>query len=291
MADAPKLRPMAVGEILDASFRLYRENFLKFVAILAVAYVPITVLTMLFSAFMISSVPAVTVPQEGMTQEQLAAVMKSQLQAALPGIIVMVATLVLVSLIAQPLATGAITRAVGARYLNEEISVGKAYRAIGAVFFKYLGTILLAGLVIGLGMMFCLIPGLLFAVWFAFVSQIVLLEGLGGTQAMGRSRDLARGYGLRIFGYLVLTVVLNIGIGWIFGIIGGALSPLVTSNPLGGALFNQALQQVLQLFVMPYFIVVMILLYYDLRVRKEAFDLEILAKSLGAPSPPPAPMT
>jgi hypothetical protein len=288
MADAPKLKPMAVGEILDASFRLYRENWLKFVAILAVAYVPITLLSMALLGVVFSNMPTPVQMHEGMTQEQMAAAMQSQMKAVLPGLIAMGATLILFSLIAQPLATGAITRAVGARYLNEEISVGNAYRAIGGMFFKYLGSILLAGLVIGLGMMLCIVPGLIFATWFAFISQAVVLEGLGGTKAMGRSRDLTRGFGLRVFGYLVLVFVLSAGIGWVLGFVGQLITTAITSNLVASMLLQQAFGQVINLFIMPYFSIVMILLYYDLRVRKEAFDLEILSKNLSAGASPPA---
>jgi hypothetical protein len=62
-----------------------------------------------------------------------------------------------------------------------------------------------------------------------------------------------------------------------------------------------AIQQVLNLLVAPFSSIAWILLYYDLRIRKEGFDLEVLAKSMSAPgascpaaekSPPapPAPM-
>lgn len=285
MAEAPRLKAMAVGEILDAAFRLYRENFLKFVAILAVAFVPITVLSMAMTGILLSGMTsAVVIPHEGMTPEQMAAAMKSNVASAMPAMIAMFGTLFLFALVAQPLATGAITRAVGARYLNEEISVGKAYKAIAAIFFKYLGAILLSGLVIGIGFMLCLIPGFIFATWFAFVSQVVILEGLGGTKAMGRSRELVRGFGWRVFGYFVLTLLLNIVLGWVLGFIGGLIAPMIASGPTGITLVNQAIQQTINLFVAPYFIVVMILLYYDIRVRKEAFDLEILSKSLAAPA-------
>jgi hypothetical protein len=289
MADAPKLKAMGVGEILDASFRLYKENFLKFVAILAVAYVPILVVTMVMTALLISNIPTVTVPQEGMTQEQMAAMMRSQAAAMMPAFIAMIGTAVLFSLIAQPLATGAITRAVGARYLNEEITVGKAYKAIGSIFFKYLGTILLAGLVTLLGVLCCVVPGLILMTFFGFASQVVVLEGLGGTKAMGRSRQLVRGDFWRVLGYFLLVFLLSAAVGWVLGFVGGLIAPLLASGPVAVALVNQAVQQVIHLFIMPYFIVVMILLYYDLRVRKEAFDLEILAKNLGASALPATP--
>ncbi|MGD2175833.1 MAG: hypothetical protein PVJ27_10560, partial [Candidatus Brocadiaceae bacterium] len=47
MADL-ELRPMGIGDILDVDFRLYAQNFLTFVGIMAVVYVPIMILQAAF---------------------------------------------------------------------------------------------------------------------------------------------------------------------------------------------------------------------------------------------------
>ena len=291
MSDAPRLRAMGLGEILDAAFRLYRENFLKFSVILAVAYVPVTIVSMAMTAFVLSGIKSVGgVPFEALTPEQVDVGVQAQMEALGPDMVVMFVGLFLHLLIAQPLATGALTRAVGARYLNEEIGIGKAYRAIGAVFFRYLGTVLLTGLVIALGLPLCAIPALIFMTWFAFVSESVVLEGLSGTKAMGRSRELVRGYGWRVFGYLFLVGILNFIVLLALAALADFLIPLIASGPTTVALLHEAFQSFVGLFIAPYFIVVLILLYYDLRVRKEAFDLEILARNLAVPAalvPPP----
>ena len=50
MAEAPRLKPQTVTEILDSSFRLYRENFAQFLGILAIVYIPGIILQMLLTA-------------------------------------------------------------------------------------------------------------------------------------------------------------------------------------------------------------------------------------------------
>jgi len=283
MGEAPRLKAMKLGEILDVSFRLYRENFAAFLGILAAAYVPFAILEMALMGLLLPNVSTRTMDPKAAQDAMLALTLVTGASAFAFG------------LIAHPLATGALTFAVGARYLNQPVSLGRAYGAIFRVFFRYLLTILLSGLVIGIGMIFCLIPGLFFWVWFQFVSQIVVLEGLGGTRAMGRSRDLGRGFGWRILGYALLTALLSIAIAWVLSLGVSLGAPLITESFVTQQLLIQAVQQVINILIMPYFTMVLILLYYDLRVRKEAFDLEVLSKGLSAPgkffaeaSPPPA---
>src|SRR5512138_2571385 len=51
----PVLRPLRIGELLDRAIRLYRANFLTFIGIIALVYVPLTILQVLASALLSSS--------------------------------------------------------------------------------------------------------------------------------------------------------------------------------------------------------------------------------------------
>lgn len=150
--------------------------------------------------------------------------------------------------------------------------------------FKYLGTVLLAGLVIALGFPMCCVPGCFFAVFFAFTTQVCVLEGLGGTAAMGRSFELTRGYRWVVFGMWLLSVLLPIALVMVLSATIDQLLPLMIDNLVTQSIVSQSIQQVFSLLIQPYFIVAWILLYYDLRIRKEAFDLEVLAKTMGSPA-------
>ncbi|HEX7901205.1 MAG TPA: hypothetical protein VF950_25835 [Planctomycetota bacterium] len=285
MAEAPRLKPMMSTEILDAAFRLYRSNFVTFLGIFAVIYVPITLVVIAVSGHFYSQAQASIL---GAADAATRAAAERDLQVIQGGLTIMEA--LLYALIAVPLATGALTCAVGMRYLNEPASIGKAYRQIFPLFFKYFGTTLLSGLVTGLGFMFCLVPGFLFMTWFFATTSIVCLEGKGGTAAMGRSRDLVRGFGGRIFGFLILTSMLQ---GVLVGPVSVAaefLLPLITESFALRFALSTVLQQLLGMIITPFFSAVLVLLYYDLRIRKEAFDLEVLARNLGkAPPPETAP--
>ena len=308
MAAAPRLKPMMSTELLDAAFRLYRSNFVTFLGIFAVIYVPITLVVVAISGHFTSQAQAVLLGAVDDGSRKLA---EQDLQMVQTGITVL--EMILFALIAVPLATGALTCAVGMRYLNEPASIGKAYRQILPMLFKYFVTTLLYGLVILLGFLLFLLPGLFllftgnlgvaglafvagtpfsivfgyrFMTWFFAASSIVCLEGIGYTAAMGRSRELVRGFGWRVFGFLFLTAMLQ---GVLIGPVSVAaefLFPLLTESLALQFAMSTTLQQVLGMIITPFFSTVLVLLYYDLRIRKEAFDLEVLARNLGK-SPPP----
>jgi hypothetical protein len=282
MGEAPRLKPMLSTEILDAAFRLYRSNFATFLGIFAVIYVPMTLLVVSVSAHLLSQGQAAL----GAAEDALALEAAQRDLKVIEGLVSGLGG-ILYGLIVVPLATGALTCAVGMRYLNEPATIGSAYRRIFPLFFKYIGTTLLSGLVIGLGSLLCLVPGLMFMTWFFATSSIVCLEGRGGTGAMGRSRELVRGSGWRIFGFLLLTILLQ-------GVLVGPVSiaaelvlPRITDSMALRFTLSTVFQQIIGMIVTPFFSAVLVLLYYDLRIRKEAFDLEVLAKNLGV-SPAPA---
>src|SRR5687767_5870740 len=117
MGEAPRLKPMTSTEILDGAFRLYRNNFATFLGILAIAYVPIIALIMAVTGVLLSNLE--TLSDQANRNEVPPEVIIVFVVAGVGGLMYM--------LIAMPLATGALMWAVGARYLNEPISIGKAY--------------------------------------------------------------------------------------------------------------------------------------------------------------------
>jgi len=124
------------------------------------------------------------------------------------------------------------------------------------------------------------------AVWFvAFVAcgyglttQVVVLEDLGSSfDAFGRSWALTRGFKRKVFFIAVAAAVIF----WIPAAVLGALGGALTSSaPVAGRVFEIA-ASVLPIVMTPLLACVFTLTYYDLRVRREAFDLEVLGRQLG----------
>jgi hypothetical protein len=162
--------------------------------------------------------------------------------------------------------TGAITRAVAAEVAGEDPSLEQSYR-FG---FHRLGAVLLVSVLVGLttiaGLILFIIPGIYIGVRLAVSVEALVVEGRRGTQAMGRSWALVGGHWWHAFGALVVA---------------GLLNAIITTPFNNTSWFVQAVAAaVATVITLPYGVLVGVLLYLDLRARKEALTLERLRTDL-----------
>jgi len=136
------------------------------------------------------------------------------------------ALVLILLLVLQPIGTAAILHVISEEFAGRHVSAGNALRFALTRFLPLLGTSLLAGLIIGVGFLLLIIPGIIFLIWYAFVGQVVVVEGLSGNDALSRSKALTAGYRWRIFGLLFIFGI----IGWIAGAIGGSMELVMPST-------------------------------------------------------------
>ena len=274
----PLLRPLSVAEILDTAFRLWRRNFATLVSISAVVYVPLAVVEALLAVLLLPAAARQATALE-VAQGRAAAA------AALSGMLVIAA----VAAIGVALVYAALAVAVSRYYLGRSVSVGDAYGQVMPRLGPLLATWLLVFIVVAIGTMLCVIPGIYLGVVLAFAWPLVILEHRGPTDAMSRSMQLVSGYWWRVCGTTLLLSLIVAVIQWAVLALVGVLGALA----LGGGSWAQAFQQLVgalvQMIVLPLSITGLIVLYYDLRVRKEAFDLQLLVTEIGPRIGIPAP--
>jgi hypothetical protein len=129
----------------------------------------------------------------------------------------------------------------------------------------HLGTLvaagLLAGIAIAIGLVLLIVPGLyLMTIWLLIVPAI-MLENRGVGDSFGRSHELVRGYGWSVFGVIVLTVLIFIGVGIVFGIL---------DSVVDSAWVSFALNVLLQTVTAPFLALAWTNTYYELRDLKGA---------------------
>jgi hypothetical protein len=170
---------------------------------------------------------------------------------------------------------GAIIHVASQAYLGYSVSIGEALQVMIRRFLPLLVAVMLQTFMIILGFIFLIIPGILLTAWLFAVPSVVVLENSGPLDAIGRSYELSKGFVLKIFGIFLLTyLVYMLAIGALFSValIGGQVE-------IGEQTIN-FLVNVLSVLIMPLWACVAVVLYYDLRIRKEGFDLQMMASQL-----------
>ncbi len=99
-----------------------------------------------------------------------------------------------------------------------DLSLGDTLRAARPRLLAVTGASILAGIVIVVGLILLIVPGLVAATYLAVIVPVVVLEGAGVLEAFRRSADLVRGHGMQVFGVLVLTFLVYLGGGLVVGL-------------------------------------------------------------------------
>jgi len=282
---------MQIGEILDGSFNIYRRHFGLFMRLsLLLICVPAVVGVYLVARFAANPFMTIRTFEENI---------------GLTIVFALVALLVWTT-ISLLLKSGTI-RIISDSYLGHEPSLGAALR-FGAsriiplllvavskgllVVLIYLlvvlsvTVLLIIGRLLGpaLGGVMGFVGGVA-ALWFmgyvlcgyALTSMVVVLEDLTSSfDAFGRSWVLTKGSRLKVFLTWFVVVVFAQVLPWF--VVAGIAQVIGKESPVQP--FLGVLTILMGVALAPILPCALTLLYYDLRVRREAFDLQILSEQL-----------
>ncbi len=247
----PTLRPLSLGEVLDTSFGIYRRLFAPLLVISAVTQaIPLALGVFVTSA-------------GGMVQQPALAMLGYGL-----------------AIVFGAVGTAASTFLVAETYLGGSLTTQEAILRSTPFLGRLIATSILVSLVAGVGLVFLIVPGMILLSGLFITPAVLVLEDLGApTSAMSRSWALSRGYKGKIFASLMAILLLLIIPGIAIGAftVGTSDASAAEASLSVGAMI---VQSALQVLVYPLIYVLTTVLYYDLRVRKEGFDLEMLAASL-----------
>ena len=258
---AQTLRPLTIGELLDRTFLYYRRHFVLFVGIAAL---PGTLLL----AFQLAPI-----------------FFKPTTTGALLTAVFYLGT-IFVYLVTTTLTTGATVIAVSQVLLARETNVAEAFKSIR----PRIGELILISMNVGvrvmLGLMLLIVPGIVLALRYSLAIPVAVLEEVGVSDALSRSATLTKGHLGRVLVIYVLLFVLIL--------IGSMLWPSLTAIIV--LIFSPAVQDgqspawvkvllefgtfVSQSILGPIVTIALTLMYYDERVRKEAFDLEHMMRQI-----------
>jgi hypothetical protein len=121
-----------------------------------------------------------------------------------------------------------------------DLSIAGLFRSVSPVLAQLLWTAILVGLGVFAGFVAFVIPGLVLLTQWSVAAPAVVIERSTATRAIGRSRTLVHGNGWRVFGVLMVTVVIVFVVDALLlslaaAVSGGAVS-IAVANLIGGVL-------------------------------------------------------
>ena len=270
MGGNPGLRPLSFGEVLDVALKIFGKHWRTLVACVLVPTIPIQIVSVLV---ILSIAPeqydpdtSPTAAPEG-TGTEIAAILVVQL----------------LSLIASLLAWAACFKAVADGYLGQEPSLGGSLRFGLPRIPRLFGLSVVTGVMIIVGLFGCLVGALFVAALVILSVPALLLERIGIFAAIGRSFELVKGrYWQTVLMLLVIFAglgVITVVLGSIFGLVGANSGE--TANAVASFVASVAAAAI----ATPILASILTVLYFDQRVRKEGFDLQLLAEGIGERPP------
>ncbi len=308
-----ELEPLTLGGILDRTFQICKNHFWSFLGILIVPWLLVfaIVLGIGLSAGLVGFATLQTVGKDA----SYAVIILFVIMAVVAAVLAMIVILYL--------AQGAMIHAVSQVYLGREFTVKSSYRFIWERALKFILTsVLLACVIGGLSISVVTVGIILFFLfkfvagsgwWSAFTwlplllipayvipklllfDKVVIIEDIAYMEALRRSWNLLTGkgegswpraYWLRLVVLLNIVLLIHIGVSMVFGIPAAVLQmALPKSLTIVGTILGEAMRNVGSLVAGLFGSVGMVVFYYDVRNRKEGFDLRMAAAAQERVSP------
>jgi hypothetical protein len=182
----------------------------------------------------------------------------------------------LLTLVGSVLVTGATVRVVSEGYLGESPLFGDAMRFAGSRFGAILGANIMSGILTVLATLALVIPGIVVACGYSVAAQAAALESGSSSDALRRSWELTKGFRWKALGLGVVSICLILVVFVGAGVLGGILAGVMGGMDVVLAVIGACVS----LLIYPVISCVFTVFYYDLRVRKEGFDLEMLSRAM-----------
>ena len=275
---APVLQPLTLGQLLDRTFTLYRNHFALFIGIAGIPM--LTIFAIMFAGGALAG---------------LAGVATGDIAGFLLGFLVVFIAGAIAYLVAYAFALGATVHAVSEITLGRAPTVKDSLRRVRGSIGTIVGAVIMVYMAVGVGFLFFIIPGVLLLLATCLTIPAIVVEDAGASDGISRSMKLMKdGWG-RAFVIFALSFFLSMVASTIFEFPFAIATGFVEATG-AAALTLTFLTQIGSIIgavlAFPISTIAFALLYFDMRVRKEAFDLQVMMAALpadGSMPPPPIP--
>jgi hypothetical protein len=270
-APALRIRALTLMDVLDESFRIYRANFPVLAGLAILLAIPLLAVQLLsgttnvLSSYYTAIVNSTGPPTDVTGGNPLIAVLQYPIQLAM-----------------LPFTVAAPFAAAVAIILGRPVTVPSALRTV----FRRYWTLWALSFLFGLASVALCCPpaGIWLLTRLSMLFPVALTEEASVGTALERSWRLTDRAFWRTFAVIVLAWLLAYIVESALAAVFVAAASLFPGLPIQVRIFLiVAVASLMVQLVQPLFTIAVTLLYFDLRVRREAFDLELMAYRLSLP--------
>jgi predicted secreted protein len=279
------LRPLSVGELLDRTFSLYRRNFLLFIGISAIPQLLVLALQLVQLA-----ITPVRVPFRPPVTTDFQSTFPGFSTGGVMGFVALIIVGIVIYVIAYLFSQGGTVFAVSELYLGRPTTISQSLGRVRGELGSLFGVVFLNGLVTGVCFLLLIIPGIYMVCRLCVCIPAALLENLGPRESLERSFGLTKENVGRAFLILLLYFAILYAALFLFDIPFAIGIQFEAHDPSMVRVLSALMQVgnfIAGVLITPIVTIASSIFYFDLRVRKEAFDLQLMMNPLsgGVPAP------
>ena len=264
MRQSPRRLPeRKLGDLLNETFAVYGRSFRDIVILLAIIQVPVSIVAQLMGE-------------------------------TITGFVIVG----FVSAMGNGIVYGAVAHATGQSYFDNRIGVKRCYQRVGwrliSILLLSLAPAAVLGGVLGLARIesdltaFLIFPALgllIYLIYWGIAVPSIIFEGHKAVEALKRSYLLIKGHWWRVFGINMVFGLVALGLVIVvslpFAIAAGMAMGDGEEANLASTIMEFLAATATSVLVLPVIFIAGTLLYYDLRVRKEGFNMDRLSQEMG----------
>lgn len=251
---------LSIEEVLTRTFELYSRKF-------AIFLIPVLIASLTTG---IISIPLRNYVEGAMADLEPSAppeVVLKWFHTYLPTLLCMTAVVTIISLIVNAIAHGICIKFVSNLIEKGNASLEEAFHFTVYKLFSLLVVTIITGILTALGFIALVVPGIILAIMFSLVVQVVIVEDVGALDSLSRSRRLVSNRWLKTFVLLLIVYAIILFVSFVGSLIG---------TPFGGA--SLIVSSIIAAFVQPILPISLTVYYYSMLAKEE---------QLRVPPPPP----
>jgi hypothetical protein len=250
-----KVQDLSLGGMLDHTLYLCRDNWLIILVASIIWILPFEFATIV--AMLLTGTDEIDPLDPMIGNEQTALIFMG---------ITMVQG-ILVTVLATPLASAVIYRGVVGRYTSQPVSIGECLKGSLRYAPSLIVAAILTNVLIGIGSMLCILPGIFVGLYLYIAGPIIVLEGAGPIRAMQRSGEL-------MWGFMIMVFVADLAAGIL----------IVPLTMLSSLIAESLLYILIVACITPVMVafksVLAVVVYCAARSRSENMDLDLLVNEV-----------